>query len=314
MELTAILYNGLMELSRQSDGQLGDRLTYVGSSDIAGCPRKAVLQKTCEEHHDLATLIRYARGHLAEEFLVAGLKAMPSPGFTWKYQVEVTHKSEPYRAHIDFLFETKEVLGILEVKTTDGIPKEPYEGWLEQLNFQMGLLKERYPDKAVRGAIFAIDLNEATAKVFQGYQYDSQIYEALLFKARHIWECLNDPTLSPGTEKSPLCAWCHHRPGCPAYQDNGIPELPAKEQFQEFLGLKEQRKSLSSQIDELTKFFKAGIANANPDGKKIQVGEAVLQLSQRCSRRIDPRLKEDHPEIYQKYITETPYEVLIVQN
>ncbi|RLB01243.1 MAG: hypothetical protein DRG83_10470 [Deltaproteobacteria bacterium] len=314
MELNAILYQGLVQLNRQSDGELGDRSTYVGSSDVADCPRKVVLEKLQQSQPDLSTLIRYARGHLVEEFLLAGLKAMSQARFSWKYQVEVEHKSQPFKAHVDFLFEAGDVIGVLEVKSTSGIPREPYEGWLEQLHFQMGLVKERSPEKKVRGAIFAMDLGEATVKIFEGFEYNSMIYENLLLKAKHIWDCLSDPTLRPRTEKGHLCAWCRYRPDCPAFDSAGIPELPAKEEFQEFLGLKEQRKNINSELEKLTEFFKTGISNTNPDEKKIRVGETVLLLSTRCSKRISPRLKEDHPEIYAKYVTETPYEVLVVQN
>ena len=315
MELSMILYNGLLEMNKKSDAELGDRSTYVGSSDVAGCPRRAVLEKLNDSQQlELSTLIRYARGHLVEQFLLAGLKAMPRKSFSWHYQKKVEHKTHPFVAHVDFLFETEDVLGVLEVKSTSGIPGEPYDGWVEQLHFQMGLVKENNPEKTVRGAIFAMDLNEAVVKIFDGFQYDSMTYENLLLKAKHIWDCMNDPTLKPGTQRGPLCAWCHHRPDCPAYDATGIPELPASEEFQEFLGLREQRKNINTEIDKLTKFFKTGISNTNPDEKKIRVGGTVLLLSQRCSKRIDPRLKEEHPQIYAKYIKETPYEVLVVQN
>ncbi|RLB08958.1 MAG: hypothetical protein DRG59_03710 [Deltaproteobacteria bacterium] len=314
MELVTLLYTGLLKINRESDEKLGNRKKYIGSSDIAGCPRKVVLEKQTDSDPDIATLIRFTRGHLAEQFLLAGLKALPKTSFSWKYQKQVKHKNQPYRAHIDFLFESQGTIGVLEVKSTSGIPREPYESWVIQLHFQMGLVKECNHEKTVKGAIFAMDLNEAKIKIFDGFQYDSIIYERLLLKARHIWECLNDPTMEPVTEKGPLCAWCKYRPECPAYEITDIPELPAEEQLQEFLGLKEHRKSLNVEIEKLTQFFKTGISNTNPTGRKIKVKEAILELGRRFSRKVDPSLKNDYPEIYKKYIKETPYEVLLVHN
>ena len=61
---------------------------------------------------------------------------------------------------------------VLEVKTVSGIPKFPYEGWIRQLHFQMGLLEEsKTSAKEVRGAILALDLDRGDTKYFnKGHQ------------------------------------------------------------------------------------------------------------------------------------------------
>ena len=117
------------------------------------------------------------------------------------------------------------------------------------------------------------------------------------------------------TEKSPLCAWCRYRPDCPAYdQGEEIPSLPLEDELQEYLGLKENMKDLKEQIDKLAEMFKAGIANANPDGDSIRVGETVMRRSVRTRTFIDGhRLQKDLPDIHAKYSTETTYEVLVVE-
>jgi len=313
MDLIEIILRGLRNARFGED--LGDRREYVGASDVGQCPRKAVLDKFSDEPQDLATLFRFARGHIAEKLVFQALEDQSDKLPRWRYQKEVTHRTHPFKAHIDFLFETREVLGVLEVKTCDGIPPVPYDGWIQQLHFQMGLLKDRNPDKAVRGAVLAMDLNKGQVSLFNGYEYSSELYEGLLVKAKHIWDCMNDQSLSPRTEKSPLCAWCRYRPDCPAYdQGEEIPSLPLEDELQEYLGLKENMKDLKEQIDKLAEMFKAGIANANPDGDSIRVGETVMRRSVRTRTFIDGhRLQKDLPDIHAKYSTETTYEVLVVE-
>lgn len=311
MELHEILYQGLLNADF---GDLGDRSTYVGASDVGGCPRKVVLSKLEEPHHDLATLIRFARGHLTEHLIVLAFKAsthLPK----WEYQREVVHKQRPYKAHVDFVFETRQVLAVMEVKTVSKMPKEPYDSWVQQVHFQIGLLKDANPSKAIRGVVFAIDLNEGQTKLFTGFEYDSKLYEGLLLKASHIWECVQDPGVEPETEKGPLCAWCPYRPSCPAYDINeSIPEMPLEDELQQYLGLKETQKDLKAEIDKLAVVLKAGIENGNPDGDRIRVGRNLVRRSVRQTSRINgPALKKDHPRIHAKYAAETSYEVLVVE-
>lgn len=311
MEMNNILYQGLLNADF---GDLGDRTKYIGASDVGGCPRKVVLSKLEEPHYDLATLIRFARGHVTEHLIVLAFKAsthLPK----WEYQREVVHKQRPYKAHVDFVFETKNVLAVMEVKTVSKIPKEPYDSWVQQVHFQMGLLKEKNRKKAVKGVVFAIDLNEGQTKLFDGFTYSSELYEGLLQKASHIWECIQDPEEEPETEKGPLRAWCPYRPGCPAYDINeSIPEMPLEEELQQYLGLKETQKDLKTEIDKLAVLLKAGIENGNPDGDRIRIGRNLLRRSVRRTTRINgSALKKDHPRIHARYTTETPYEVLVVE-
>jgi len=311
MELHEILYQGLLNADF---GDLGDRSTYVGASDVGGCPRKVVLSKLAEPQYDLATLIRFARGHLAEHLLYLafrGSTTLPK----WNYQKEVVHETRPFKAHVDFDFETRDTLAILEVKCVSTIPKEPYESWIQQLHFQMGLLKDANPKKAVRGAIFCISLNEGQTRLFDGFRYCRELYQGLLQKASHIRECMKNPALEPETEKGPLCAWCLYRPGCPVYDINeSIPEMPLDDELEQYLGLKETEKDLKGEIERLALLLKAAIENGNPAGDRIRIGKNLVRRSDRKSTRLDgAALKRDHPEIHAKYASENSYEVLLVE-
>ncbi len=314
MDLMQILKDGLSD-SPFSDS-LGDRSQYIGASDVAGCPRKAVLTKLDAPEHDLGTLIKFARGHLTELMLIAGLKKHSKSLPKWKHQYEAKSKMRKHiKAHLDFLFTSKNVLAVLEVKSVDGIPADPYEGWVQQVHMQMGLVKEEYPDKAVKGAIFAIDLNQGEARLFNGYQYDGQIYEGLLQKAESIWKTLNDQA-NPNydTEKGPLCAWCHYRPDCPAYKANeAIPEMPFEKELNEYRGLKEQGKTLEAEIKKLKAFLKSGIKNANPDDKKVRVGEEEIKIGiWKRSSINSQKLQTEYPDVYEDCLKTASYEVLRV--
>jgi CRISPR/Cas system-associated exonuclease Cas4 (RecB family) len=277
MDFTELLRQGLMKLN--NNGDLGDRSTYVGSSDVAGCPRKVVLSKTELPDHELATLIRFARGHLPEQLILSAIK---DTSYQWEYQKEVTHRDRPFKSHIDFVFNGKSVLMVLEVKTVSAIPKAPYESWIQQIHFQMGLLQERNPGKQIRGCVLAIDLNEGKIGLFNGFEYNSMLYEGLLQKASHIWQCVQDAEVNPQTHTSPLCAWCQYRPECPAYDNSMIiPELPIEDELTSYLGLKATKKSSEVELAKLSNFLKFAIANANPDGMAIKVGSNVVRTNER---------------------------------
>ena len=277
MDFIELLQQRLLKLNNKND--MGDRCTYVGSSDVAGCPRKAVLAKTEPQDHELTTLLRFARGHLAEQLIVS---AMEDSSYDWDYQKEVSHRERPFKAHIDFVFNGKNVLKVLEIKTVSSIPSAPYETWIQQVHYQMGLLQEENPGKIVKGCVLAIDLNEGRIKPFNEFEYNSMLYEGLLQKATHIWQCLQDPDIIPKTETSPLCAWCQYRPECPAYDNHvEIPELPIEDELANYLGLKATKKNSEAELVKLTNFLRFAIANANPDGMAIKVGPNVVRTNDR---------------------------------
>jgi CRISPR/Cas system-associated exonuclease Cas4 (RecB family) len=277
MDFIELLRQGLLKLNRPGD--LGDRNAYVGSSDVAGCPRKALLSKTDPYEDELVTLLRFARGHLAEQLIISAMKDSP---YDWEYQKEVAHRDQPFKAHIDFVFNGKQVIKILEVKTVSSIPRAPYESWIQQVHYQMGLLQETNLQKKVMGCVLAIDLNEGRIKPFNEFEYNSMLYEGLLQKASHIWQCMQDPEIVPKTEKSPLCAWCRFRPECPAYDIHmEVPELPIEDELAAYLGLKATKKNSETELVKLTNFLRFAIANANPDGMAVKVGPNVVRTNDR---------------------------------
>ena len=307
------LEEGLRRVNQEATLQeLGDRSTYIGSSDVTGCIRKSVMEKLYPVEPDLTTLLRFERGHMSEKILKKALDAMDRK---YEYQHESIHPEAPFKAHIDFLFHSKDTIAVLECKSVSAIPSAPYEDWITQLHYQMGLLGIENPDKKIRGAVFALNLNTEQRKIFNGYQSDPVIFDGLIKKASEIWDCMStgkdDQTLR--TQKGPLCAWCHYRQGCPAFKVNeDTPEIPIEEDVQSFLSLKESEKVIKGEITSLSNMIKAAI-QANARGGKIKAGDYVCALSRRSRTGLSGNLlKKEMPDIHKKYSTTSSYDVLLI--
>ena len=124
-------------LKKASLQSLGDRASYVGSSDISSCLRKTYLDKTSENDYDLTTLIRFQRGHIAE-----GIVKVMLDGLNPISQLELnsSYEGATLKAHIDFALENKDEIVIVEVKSVSTTVSEPYLSWNLQVQYQMAML------------------------------------------------------------------------------------------------------------------------------------------------------------------------------
>lgn len=225
MDLLSFIEHALVELNHSKSAELGNRMQYIGSSDVGSCPRKVCLQKTCPAGlPGLSTMLKFSRGHVAETLLIeifnaGGVKQL------YDTQVEVCHPVYPFKAHIDFLFYAdfngKQQLHIVELKSVSGIPDDPYAQWVDQVNFQIGLLKIKYPKQKIGGSILAIDLNAGELKQFDGFEYNESLFSYLVGKGAHLLDCLNGIE-EPQPAPSFLCAYCNYRSDCPSMT---VPEV-----------------------------------------------------------------------------------------
>lgn len=55
---------------------LDDRAAYLGASDIAACPRKTIFSKINPHEANLGPLLRFRRGHMAEDIVAAAFSAV----------------------------------------------------------------------------------------------------------------------------------------------------------------------------------------------------------------------------------------------
>ena len=194
---------------------LGDRSTYVGSSDVGGCPRRVVLEKLCPTPLDTPARLRQLRGHVAEE-LIGRLFTLS--GHSFVHQLELIHPEEPFQAHVDFLFtDDPRCAHIVEVKTANGLPEEPYPSWLDQLQWQMGLFQLQHPERAIYGHLLAVDLNAGKSVNFGPFEPCGEVFAYLQLKGGRIMEAVET-----GEELEPcpglLCGQCPHRDDCPAHE------------------------------------------------------------------------------------------------
>jgi len=247
------LRTALQKLALQQTSEtLGDRTTYLGASDIAACPRKTILARIAPSEPDLVTLLRFRRGHMAEDIVA---DAFTAAGFTnFERQVEVIHDGEvPLKAHIDFVFtsEAAKTKAVLEVKSPESIPEQPYGSWEMQLYLQMGLLARNSPGYTVeKGAILAINFGSEGLELFNGYTPQATILDGLLDRAQAVWtdyrKILSNVEAEPATEVTPLCGFCDYISTCPQFDADEVPELADKVEI--LTMLQEQQKNLEADI------------------------------------------------------------------
>ena len=252
-QLMVTLQAALQQLaSQQTVETLGDRSTYLGASDVGSCPRKTILNKLNTPEADLVTLLRYQRGHMAEEIVAS---AFTAAGFTnFQRQVEVRHVGAvPVMAHLDFVFisEARKTMAVLEVKSPENIPEHPYGSWETQLYLQMGLLADSFPDYTVeKGAILAVNFGKQGMQLFNGYSPQTMIYKGLIDRAANIWDQYqhysNGDRTTLAMEASPLCGYCPFLKDCPKFEAEEVQELT--ESVAILTGLQHQQRELEAEI------------------------------------------------------------------
>jgi len=279
---------------------LGDRTKYVGSSDVAKCPRQAALQKLQPIEHDLQTLIRFERGHLTEQILK---NIFEKTKYKWTAQKELIHPEfGNFKAHVDFMFYTRNMksIGICEIKTSSQIPDEPYDSWVSQLHWQMGLAKLAYPEANIRGTILAVDLNTGDIREFNGFTPSEVIFDMLIDKAHNIWAAVNGES-TPDCEPSLLCGFCEFREDCPVFNRDNLPE-DAWETIFLYAQLKEQENQLEKKIETIKEKIIKYIGERKFSATNSDLGLTVTVTAPRVSEFVDGKaIKENLPDIFEKY-------------
>lgn len=296
-KLAAFLGRAIPTHQQKQSSHLGDRTVYVGASDIAGCPRKAALGKQTPSDYDIKTLLRFSRGHAAQAMYADFFR---TGGALFEEEVEVKHPQFPeIRCHIDFLFyanrQTKR-LHVVEMKSTDGIPDEPYASWVDQLHVQMGLLHLTLdPEVEIGGSILVVDLNAGTYREFNNYAPNKLVFNQLMEKGQHILAATRGDC-APKTEPGFLCGYCSFRHGCPAHAiDMDLPP-EIHDAGKAYLELNEQKKGIEARLEVLKNeilTFTDGVFKGASDGILVtvtSVADSVIVDSK--------KLKNSYPDIY----------------
>ncbi|MEW6289964.1 MAG: hypothetical protein AB1545_08930 [Thermodesulfobacteriota bacterium] len=304
-QLMITLQAALQQLAiQQTVETLGDRATYLGASDIASCPRKTILSKINPPEADLVTLLRFRRGHMAEDIVAAAFSAAGFTNFT--RQVEVQYAGDvPVTAHIDFVFtsEARKTMAVLEVKSPETIPAHPYGSWETQLYLQMGLLAAAYPEYTVeKGAILAVNFGASGMELFNGYTPQVTIFEGLIDRACTIWsdyqKVMTDSSTVPAMEVSPLCGYCPFVADCPKFEAEEVRELT--ESVEILTELQQQQKNLEKDIDIRKRDLLALVAVRGP----IKAHGRLIQKATRTRKTLDTNRLADFLKDYGQSLTD----------
>lgn len=282
-------------LKRDTVQSLGDRSTYIGSSDIGGCLRKAYLDKTTNYEHDLATLIRFQRGHVAEgiiEKMLDGLNPI------LQKEVKVTIDGFDLKAHIDFCLENKDEIVIIEAKSVNTAVDKPYDSWIMQVNFQLALLATQ-TQKKLRAYIVAINLNTGWFKSFE-LNSNKVFKEMALENAQVLANALLNKE-EPAPSKQPYCSTCPHKKSCSLMtkrtEDNEL-SGDLLEIGKKLIELNAKKKELEKEFEEKKTLIEEYMQTCGAN--KIQVDDSLISLSNSVtSVSFDTKaLKENEPELY----------------
>jgi CRISPR-associated exonuclease Cas4 len=287
-QLLLTLQTALQQLAVQHTVEtLGDRAAYLGASEIGACPRKTILSKLNPPQADLVTLLRFRRGHMAEDIVAA---AFTAAGFTnFQRQVEVRAPGDvPVMAHIDFVFTSaaRKTMAVLEVKSPETLPEQPFGSWETQLYLQMGLLAAANPGYTVeKGAILAVNFGASGMALFNGYTPQPTLFEGLMGRARNIWDeyrqVMTDASAIPAMEIGPLCGYCPFIADCPKFDVEEVRELT--ESVEIITELQKQQKDLNAEIDLRKKDLLAIVSARGP----IKAYGRLLQKATRNRKTLD---------------------------
>lgn len=284
-----------------TNSNLGDRRTYIGSSDIGQCPKKAYLSKMQGEIHELKQQLIFKRGLVAEGIIKQGLSNNPK-FIKFDEQVELCGKNDInfIKTHIDFLVEYSQELVIIECKTISSpLPNNaPRESWIYQVQLQLGLLKEA-SKKESRAIIVVLDLNSGAASEFE-LKFNQATYDIAIKRAKELWQNVNSKN-EPDGEISDLCAYCSFKGNCNTLRKNA-----QNMSYDIFLYLQRimELKPLIAEEKAIKENIKAFMEAGNI--QKGTAGDFTVTLSKRKGREsIDiNELKSLYPEVAMELVKE----------
>ena len=301
-KLKSFLHRAFIALAVELSKHLGDRKKYVGASDIAGCPRKAVLNRLRpEKQRTPAEQMVLALGHAVEDIIA---RLFTAGGFTgFKREVEYVHPEYNFiRCHVDFTYETDKEIRIRELKSTKSNPEEPYSSWVNQLLIQMGLASIIHPEKMVSGSVMAVDRAKGHCLEYIGYTPNANLTDYFIHKGRKIWAAIQGegPVPNPEPGDGNLCGFCLHKHDCPAHDTSKLQVMPTHEAqvAARYKALSAEKKEIECRLDIL----KGEILSFTGDKYKGVAGDIVVNVvSFTESATVDSKkLKADFPEVYAK--------------
>jgi len=294
---------------KNSEEVLEGRNKIIGGSEIGGCPLKAILSKRYPTEPDVPTLWHYLRGHTREVSLDL-VHVTIAKRYGWKLtnQVRVYHpQNRGLRVHIDRVYSNGETLEIstqmliVEEKCSAVIPDTPWDSWIEQLQFQIGLLQHTYPQAEVRGSVYATDLSGAHSDYGVKFSYNDTIYKRLVKKGNMMLKHLLNGT-DPLPTESMLCGFCAYKlTHCPKFRQ--APQITSDEVMatvEELGEITKQVKTIQKRQKEIKFHLRKMLTSQDQPRFKGKIGEKVVSISRRNGRvTCDLMVLEDQfPDAY----------------
>ena len=293
-------------LDLETKSTLGDRSTYIGASDIGGCPYSIVKSKKNPPVHSLKQQIIFQRGHLAEDLVSKMLD-----GLNVIDQFEVLGKIDQMqlKAHLDKLIKSKSKCVIVEAKTVSAPVDEPYESWIYQVQFQMGLLQQEGCEHEVEAYVLAMDLNTGWLKTFY-IEFDDYLFETCLGKAQHIEEAMKGK-VEPKAIIQNYCSTCHYKMECPK-QGQHAQDLP--EDVKADLEFIKKSKAMAKESKLRENRVKSYLVNMSIEsGRDIESNTVVSVREQNTSKFSTYDFKIAYPELYKEFTnTSSFYKMTVI--
>ena len=278
---------------------LGDRSKYIGASDIGGCPYKTVMSKKNPPVNSLEQELIFFRGHIAEEFVARGLE-----GLHVEEQVEIESELNgfPLKAHLDKIVKGKSRDVIVEVKSTSAPMHEPYESWVMQVTFQMGLILEK-TGKLPDAYVVALDVNSGWIDEFK-IEFDDAIFEVCLSKADHIISALRGEC-EPKCIVQYYCGTCPFKMQCPK-QGQFAEDLPSA--LYEDLEFIKASKVMAKEAKKREDRVKSYMVNMGIEALKSEELQTVVTTREIQTTQIDKnKVKNPYPKVYEKRSNTSSY-------
>lgn len=285
-------------LNLETKDTLGDRSQYIGASDIGGCPFKTVMSKRKPPVHSLKQQIIFQRGHLAENLVTKMLD-----GLNVEDQYEVLGQIDQIelKAHLDKLVKMKDKCVIVEVKTVSAPVDEPYESWIYQVQFQMGLMLQDGCSDNIEAYVLAIDLNSGWLKTFK-IEFDDYIFSTCLNKAQHIEDAMKG-LIEPKAIVQYYCGSCPFKMDCPK-QGQFAEDLP--EDLKMDLEFIKKSKEMAKESRLREKRVKEYLVNMGIEKGKDTRSNTVVSVKEQNTSRFDIQaFAIAYPELHKEFLNKS---------
>ena len=301
----------LSEVSKRNSAPvINGRDKIVGGSDINNvCDRRIVMNKRHgESDHEFSTLAKFFRGHRQEDFNSPIHQQIAfEDGVCWISQLQLTDPSYPIcRCTVDNLYfvsptgriEDATSICSVQEKNNKAIPKDADDGYVDQVHYELCIVKGNFPNADVFGFLYATDLNGDHTDFGTLFQYDPVKNKELYDRARYIMEHLTHNT-TPKPRTSYLCGFCAHQSDCPAWKNTSVPPeiVDASFRITEISKMEAELKKekdtlkelvIKSMTSETKTYFKGQVS----PGLYVQVQDQKGRKS--CNIKL---LEKDYPDV-----------------